>query len=105
MIISFHPPYWCAGDGVETSDRSSAKVYPCHLDCNLYKLYIFRLSMDHSTLEVSGLSTTIVKYFSLSQVLLRKKDGNPNVKSVLDKEKFTLKDDARVYLIRPFCQS
>lgn len=37
--------------------------------------------------------------------VLRKKHGNPNVKSALDKEKFTLKDVARVYLMRPFCES
>ena len=34
---------------------------------------------------------------------LRRKTGNPNIKTASDKEGFSLQEIARVYLIRPFC--
>lgn len=36
--------------------------------------------------------------------ILKKKYGNKNFRSALDKESFSLRDIARVYLIRPFCE-
>lgn len=35
--------------------------------------------------------------------VLRRKTGNPNIKTVLDKEGLRLEDITRIFLIRPFC--